>query len=149
MKIKAIADVRVATLTGAVLTLSKGQEKTMSEELGYEALATGKCQIVEDDAPEMETEIVEQPAPHSPPSDAPASEVSDITGADVVDEDAPPFEPEIVTAMVQLVQEADKEKLTLAGKPKAFAVRDFLGYDVGSEARENAWYHAQKALEKD
>lgn len=142
MRIKARDDFYHSTLTGAALRMNKGDIKEVSEELALQVIADGKAFPMEDDdtgpapAPAKEPESAKEPEPTK--TETETEEADDI-----------PLEPEIVNAMVTIAEEGDEDKLTQDGKPKAFAVKDFLGYSVDSEARENAWYHAQKQLPKE
>lgn len=143
MRIKARNDFYHSTLTGAALRMNKGDIKEVSEELALQVIADGKAFPLEDDAEEMvviapPSNATEQPTQKTVEENNPGDEDDEV-----------PLNPEIVNAMVTIAEEGDEDKLTQDGKPKAFAVKDFLGYSVDSEARENAWHHAQKQLPKE
>lgn len=139
MRIKARDNFYHSTLTGAALRMNKGDIKEVSEELALQVIADGKAFPMEDDDVGSE----------STPAPEPTKDPEPTKTEDKKEEDNIPLEPEIVNAMVTIAEEGDEDKLTQDGKPKAFAVKDFLGYSVGSEARENAWHHAQKQLPKE
>ena len=143
MRIKAREDFYHSTLTGAALRMNKGEIKNVSEELALQVISDGKAFPMEDDDADP------APAPE-PTKEEEGPKVETKTEDNPGDEDDPtPYDHEVVSAMVTLAEEGDEDKLTQDGKPKAFAVKDFLGYSVDSEARENAWHHAQKQLPKE
>jgi hypothetical protein len=152
MKVKALREVRVASLNGAVMAFAKGEERVVSDEFASECFATGAFAAVEEVAEEA-------PAPKPAPAPTPkVEEVADplaaaAAAAGVETEEEATEEivatedmKKVVEAMLAVVADNNPDQLTLDGKPKAFAVKRKLGYDVDGDTRDEAWIIAQEHL---
>lgn len=121
MKVFSDHEIRVATLSGAVVLLSPGEERELSDEIGLQLLQLGAKQVGTGKA---------SPAP----APAPAKEDPLIDQVEVVK-----VLDDVVTAIEKLVEQADPEDFKADGTPKASAVNRVAGRNVSTEDREAAW----------
>lgn len=160
MKVKALREVRVASLNGAVMAFAKGEERVVSDEFASECFATGAFAAVEEVAEEAPAPKP-APAPTPKPAPKPAPKVEEVAdplaaaaaAAGVETEEEATEEivategmKKVVEAMLAVVADNNPDQLTLDGKPKAFAVKRKLGYDVDGDTRDEAWVIAQEHL---
>ena len=124
MKVISKEPLRVATLSGAVVSFEGGVAREISDEIGLLAIQMGAKEVVEGTAaPEAEPEIEEV----APVDD---SQVLLAAAAD---------EAELDIALCKLMDEGDPENFTADGYPKAAVVNKILGKTIDSETRKAAW----------
>lgn len=116
MKVISDQDLRVATLTGAVVLFKAGVEREVSDEIGLVAIQSGAKQVG-DSAPTIKIEV-EEPL---------------ITVAE---------QSALVDVMNSLIEKADPEDFKADGSPKATAVNKAAGRSVPQDEREQAWEQA-------
>jgi len=117
--VKVIADteIRVATLSGAVVVLQPGVEREVADEIGLEALKLGAKQVSESKKVEAATSLPEEEVPSS-----------DLQVAS-----------EVLKGIEDLVELSDPMDFKADGTPKATAVNRVVGRVVRTDEREAAW----------
>jgi hypothetical protein len=122
MKVISDQDLRVATLTGAVVLFKAGVEREVSDEIGLVAIQSGAKQVG-DSAPTAEV-VVEE--------------------AVTVTVEEPAVEPsaDLIDAMNALIEQANPDDFKADGSPKAAAVNRVAGRTVQQDEREQAWEQA-------
>jgi hypothetical protein len=116
MKVVCDKDLRVSTLSGAVVLFKAGQPREVSDTIGSIAMTMGAKQITE-----------QQPEPPKQLEVALAEEV------DTSEDDA------LIQVMEKLVEKGDPEDFKFDGAPKAAAVNRVAGRVVRTEEREKSW----------
>lgn len=120
MKLISDREIRVATLSGAVVLFSPGVEREVSDEIGFLAMQQGAKQI------STKTEPVRAPVviQNNPDVEAyePVATIDDV-----------------VAGIEKLVELASPDDFKADGTPKASAVNRVVGRNVSSEDREAAW----------
>lgn len=116
MKVIADTEIRVATLSGAVVVLQPGVEREVADEIGLEALKLGAKQV-------SESKKVE--AAPSLPEEVPSSDLQ-VAG-------------EVLKGIEDLVELSDPMDFKADGTPKATAVNRVVGRVVRTDEREAAW----------
>ena len=111
MKVICEQELRIATLSGAVVLLQPGVEREVADEIGFLALQMGAKQVdgkkqavVKDEAPEP-----------------------------VADSD------EVVAVMLDLIKDGDPQNFKADGTPKAAVVNKAVGRTVQTDERLAAW----------
>jgi uncharacterized circularly permuted ATP-grasp superfamily protein len=110
MKVVSEQELRIATLSGAVVLLQPGVEREVADEIGFIALQMGAKQVdgkevvVEDEAPEPTTD-------------------SD----------------EVVAVMLDLIKDGDPQNFKADGTPKAAVINKAVGRTVQTDERLAAW----------
>jgi hypothetical protein len=119
--VKVISDreIRVATLSGAIVLFEPGVEREISDEIGFLALQLGARQVGEG-KPEKPAE----PAVKAP-------QVEEVKALNNVDD--------VIAGIEKLVENADPEDFKSDGTPKASALNRVVGRNVSAEEREAAW----------
>jgi hypothetical protein len=121
MKVIADQEIRVATLSGAVVLFEPGVEREVSDEIGLLALQQGAKQV--DAAPVA-------PAPKAVViNDVP--EVEALEPVVTIDD--------VITGVEKLVELGDPDDFKADGTPKASALNRVVGRNVSPEEREAAW----------
>lgn len=117
MKVVSDQDLRVATLTGAVVLLQAGVERDLSDDIATTAMTLGARQV--------------------------GTAVSDDSfGEDVIEEDDQQPSSELVGALEHLIKLGNPEDFKADGTPKAQAVNRAAGRTVRTDEREAAWEQA-------
>ena len=116
MKVVCDKDLRVATLSGAVVLFKAGEPREVSDSIGSIALTMGAKQVTE-----------AKPAPE------PAQEI-ELTIESEVD-----TSEDLLQVMEKLVDKGDPEDFKSDGTPKAAAVNRVAGRTVRTEEREKSW----------
>lgn len=129
MKVISDKELRVATLTGAVVLFAPNQEREVSEEIGLFALQMG-AKEVGGSTPEPEPAPAEERADWYGESDRYAGDEEDIPPAD------------LVKVMEDLIDGGDPDNFKSDGKPKAAVVNKAAGRTVSTTEREAAWQEA-------
>lgn len=122
MKVISDQDLRVATLTGAVVLFKAGVEREVSDEIGLIAIQSGAKQVG-DSAPTAEVVVEET-----------------VTVA--VEEPAVEPSTDLIDAMNALIEQANPDDFKADGSPKAAAVNRVAGRTVQQDEREQAWEQA-------
>ena len=124
MKVISDKQIRVATLSGAVVLFQAGVEREVADEIGLLALQMGAKEAtgVKDQVAAVadEPEVVVEAAPEEPAE----------------------LDPELVGLMESLMDEGDPENFKADGTPKAAAVNKAAGRTVSTPEREAAWQEA-------
>lgn len=119
MKVVSDKEIRVATLSGAVVLFFPGEECEVADEIGILALQMGARQVGFE-------------APKAPPpavKDSPQiEEFEDVKNLD-----------DVVAGIEKLCEQGDPEDFKADGTPKASAVNRAVGRNVSIEDREAAW----------
>lgn len=118
------SDRRVATLYGKVFRFKAGVPKTVDERTYRQAIAEGGI----DGNVKLS---IEPAAPSNPDSE---EGIGDVEGTGT---ETPILA--IARAMREIIDEADPDKLTESGRPKAAEVNDRFGSDTTKEQREEAY----------
>jgi hypothetical protein len=116
MKVVCDKDLRVSTLSGAVVLFKAGEPREVSDSIGSIALTMGAKQVTE-----------AKPAPE------PAQEI-ELTIESEVD-----TSEDLLQVMEKLVDKGDPEDFKSDGTPKAAAVNRVAGRTVRTEEREKSW----------
>lgn len=116
MKVVCDKDLRVSTLSGAVVLFKAGEPREVSDSIGSIALTMGAKQVME-----------AKPAPE------PAQEI-ELTIESEVD-----TSEDLLEVMEKLVDKGDPEDFKSDGTPKAAAVNRVAGRTVRTEEREKSW----------
>lgn len=116
MKVVCDEDLRVATLSGAVVLFKAGEPREVSDTIGSIALTMGAKQVTE-----------AKPAPE------PAQEIELTFGSEVDTSE------DLLEVMEKLVDKGDPEDFKSDGTPKAAAVNRIAGRTVRTEEREKGW----------
>jgi hypothetical protein len=128
VKVVSSAEIRVATLSGAVVIFYPGEEREVADEIGLLALQLG--------AKHVGITTVEPPPP--PASGAVHKvEVKDTPDVEAFQEVA--VLDDVVAGIEKLVEQANPEDFKADGTPKASAVNRVVGRTVSTEDREAAW----------
>lgn len=122
MKVISDQDLRVATLTGAVVLFKAGVEREVIDEIGLVAIQSGAKQVG-DSAPTAEV-VVEE------------------TVTVTVEEPAVEPSADLIDAMNALIEQANPDDFKADGSPKAAAVNRVAGRTVQQDEREQAWEQA-------
>ena len=111
MKVISEQDLRIATLSGAVVLFHAGEPREVADEIGLMALQMG------------------------------AKEVSGKKVEVVSDEDyeEPASTDEVVAVMLDLIKDGDPENFKADGTPKAAVVNKAVGRTVQTDERLAAW----------
>ena len=130
MRIVSGKDLRIATLSGAVVLLKAGEPRTVSHTIGAIALQMGARQVediegVVEKAP-LEIQITETI------TDVDTLVVEPEETTDVVD-------LELVAALERLIEMGNPQDFKSDGSPKAAVVNRAVGRTVRSDEREQAW----------
>lgn len=132
MKIVSDREVRIATLSGAVILLHPGEEREVSEEIGLLAVQMGAKSV--SDA-SIETE--------QPVADEVEIEVEIEAEAEVETEPEETVIREgLVEALEKIIEEGDPENFKADGGVKAAVINKLMGETIPSEERETAWQEA-------
>lgn len=110
MKVVSEQELRIATLSGAVVLLQPGVEREVADEIGFIALQMGAKQV-----------------------EGPVVEVSDE------DYEAPTNQDEVVAVMLELIKDGDPQNFKADGTPKAAVVNKAVGRTVQTDERLAAW----------
>lgn len=130
MKVVSSTEIRVATLSGAVVLFHPGEEREVADEIGLLALQLGAKQVG-----------ITAVEPLSPPPPV----IGTVHKVEV--EDTPDVEAfqevtvldDVVAGIEKLVEQANPEDFKADGTPKASAVNRVVGRTVSTEDREAAW----------
>lgn len=130
MRIVSGKDLRIATLSGAVVLLKAGEPRTVSHTIGAIALQMGARQVediegVVEKAP-LEIQITETI------TDVDTLVVEPEETTDVVD-------LELIAALERLIEMGNPQDFKSDGSPKAAVVNRAVGRTVRSDEREQAW----------
>lgn len=110
MKVVSEQELRIATLSGAVVLLHPGVEREVADEIGFIALQMGAKQ-----------------------TEGPVEVVSDD------DYEIPADIDELVAVMEDLITEGDPQNFKADGTPKAAVVNKLAGRTVQTDERLAAW----------
>jgi len=130
MRIVSGKDLRIATLSGAVVLLKAGEPRTVSHTIGAIALQMGAKQVED-----IEGVIVKDPLEiqiTETITDVDTLVVEPEETTDVVD-------LELVAALERLIEMGNPQDFKSDGSPKAAIVNRAVGRTVRSEERERAW----------
>jgi hypothetical protein len=130
MRIVSGKDLRIATLSGAVVLLKAGEPRTVSHTIGAIALQMGAKQVED-----IEGVIVKDPLEiqiTETITDVDTLVVEPEEATDVVD-------LELVAALERLIEMGNPQDFKSDGSPKAAIVNRAVGRTVRSEERERAW----------
>jgi hypothetical protein len=116
MKVVCDEDLRVATLSGAVVLFKAGEPREVSDTIGSIAMTMGAKQINE-----------QQPEPPK------HIEVALTEEVDTSEDET------LIEVMEKLVEKGDPEDFKSDGTPKAAAVNRVAGRTVRTEEREKSW----------
>ena len=119
MKLVSDKELRIATLSGAVVMFQPGVEREVADEIGFLALQMGAKEVKGAAKAEV---IVEE-----------AEVVSDE------DYETPPDSDEVVTVMLELIKGGDPKNFKADGTPKAAVVNKAVGRTVQTDERLAAW----------
>ena len=130
MRIVSGKDLRIATLSGAVVLLKAGEPRSLSNTIGAIALQMGARQVediegVVEKAP-LEIQITETI------TDVDTLVVEPEETTDVID-------LELVAALERLIEMGNPQDFKSDGSPKAAVVNRAVGRTVRSDEREQAW----------
>jgi hypothetical protein len=136
MRIVSGKDLRIATLSGAVVLLKADEPRTVSKTIGAIALQMGARQVediegVVEKAP-LEIQITETI------TDVDTLVVEPEETTDVVD-------LELISALERLIAAGNPQDFKSDGSPKAAVVNRAVGRTVRSDEREQAWEIALNA----
>ena len=123
MKVIPEKDLRVATLSGAVVLFTANVEREISDEIGSIALQMGAKQVG------VNTVITPEPVVEA--------EVIDIEIS--IDDEVDSIDEELVAALERLIELGNPEDFKTDGTPKAAVVNRAVGRTVRSDERERAW----------
>jgi hypothetical protein len=130
MRIVSGKDLRIATLSGAVVLFKAGEPRTVSHTIGAIALQMGAKQVED-----IEGVIVKDPLEiqiTETITDVDTLVVEPEETTDVVD-------LELVAALERLIEMGNPQDFKSDGSPKAAIVNRAVGRTVRSEERERAW----------
>jgi len=130
MRIVSGKDLRIATLSGAVVLFKAGEPRTVSHTIGAIALQMGAKQVED-----IEGVIVKDPLEiqiTETITDVDTLVVEPEEATDVVD-------LELVAALERLIEMGNPQDFKSDGSPKAAIVNRAVGRTVRSEERERAW----------
>ena len=116
MKVVCDKDLRVSTLSGAVVLFKAGEPREVSDSIGSIAMTMGAKQVAE-----------------AKPVSEPAQEI-ELTIESEVD-----TSEDLLEVMEKLVDKGDPEDFKSDGTPKAAAVNRVAGRTVRTEEREKSW----------
>jgi hypothetical protein len=134
MKIVSDTEVRIATLSGAVVLLHPGQEREVSDEIGLLAVQMGATALSGSSVPD------EQPV-----EDEVEIEVEEEVVEEVEEElDPKPLNPRegLVEAFIEIINAGDPDDFKADGGVKAAVINKKMGDTIPSEEREAAWQEA-------
>lgn len=117
MKVVCDKDLRVSTLSGAVVLFKAGEPREVSDSIGSIAMTMGARQVAG-----------AKPAPE------PAQEI-ELT----IESEVDTSEDLLLDVMEKLVDKGDPEDFKSDGTPKAAAVNRVAGRTVRTEEREKSW----------
>lgn len=119
MKIVSGEDLRVATLSGAVVLFEAGVPREIADEIGLIAIQMGAKEYNEKYVEEVNAEV------------AVFEEVVEVTTTET--------NPTLVTVLEKMMDEGDPKNFKADGYPKAAAVNRAMGKTIDTDAREAAW----------
>ena len=128
MKVISDKDLRVATLSGAVVLFKAGEERTISDSIGAIALQMGARQIGNSRV-EIPKPVVDEPEIIVEASS------DEETGVD----------QDLVAVLQKLIELGNPEDFKPDGTPKATVVNKAIGRTVRTDEREQAWELALNA----
>ena len=117
MKVVCDKDLRVSTLSGAVVLFKAGEPREVSDSIGSIAMTMGAKQVAE-----------------ARPVSEPAQEI-ELT----IESEVDTSEDLLLDVMEKLVDKGDPEDFKSDGTPKAAAVNRIAGRTVRTEEREKGW----------
>ena len=117
MKVVCDKDLRVSTLSGAVVLFKAGEPREVSDSIGSIAMTMGAKQVAE-----------------ARPVSEPAQEI-ELT----IESEVDTSEDLLLDVMEKLVDKGDPEDFKSDGTPKAAAVNRVAGRTVRTEEREKSW----------
>ena len=117
MKVVCDKDLRVSTLSGAVVLFKAGEPREVSDSIGSIAMTMGAKQVAE-----------------AKPVSEPAQEI-ELT----IESEVDTSEDLLLDVMEKLVDKGDPEDFKSDGTPKAAAVNRVAGRTVRTEEREKSW----------
>lgn len=120
MKVVSDQDLRVATLSGAIVLLQAGVERELSDDIATAAMALGAKQVGTSESIVINEEVVVE------------EELTAGGGPD----------PELVEALEKLIELGNPDDFKADGTPKAQAVNRAAGRTVRTDEREVAWEQA-------
>ena len=118
MKIVSSEELRVATLSGAVVLFEAGVPREVADEIGHIAVQMG--------AKELRDGHVEK------------VEVAEAVIEEVVETSIQP-DADLVTVLEKMMDEGDPKNFKADGYPKAAAVNKAMGRTIDTDSREAAW----------
>lgn len=118
MKIVSSEELRVATLSGAVVLFEAGVPREVADEIGHIAVQMGAKELRDGHVEKVEVEetVVEE-----------VVEISTQPDAD------------LVTVLEKMMDEGDPKNFKADGYPKAAAVNKAMGKTIDTDSREAAW----------
>lgn len=118
MKIVSSEELRVATLSGAVVLFEAGVPREVADEIGHIAVQMGAKELRDGHVEKVEAEetVVEE-----------VVEISTQPDAD------------LVTVLEKMMDEGDPKNFKADGYPKAAAVNKAMGKTIDTDSREAAW----------
>lgn len=128
MKVISDKDLRVATLSGAVVLFKAGEERTISNSIGAIALQMGARQVGNSRV-EIPKPVVDEPEIIVEASS------DEETGVD----------QDLVAVLQKLIELGNPEDFKPDGTPKATVVNKAIGRTVRTDEREQAWELALNA----
>lgn len=128
MKVISDKDLRIATVSGAVVLFKAGEERTISDSIGAIALQMGARQIGNSRV-EIPKPVVDEPEIIVEASS------DEETGVD----------QDLVAVLQKLIELGNPEDFKPDGTPKATVVNKAIGRTVRTDEREQAWELALNA----
>jgi hypothetical protein len=119
MKIVSGEDLRVATLSGAVVLFEAGVPREIADEIGLIAIQMGAKEYNDKYVEEVNAEV------------AVFEEVVEVTTTET--------NPTLVTVLEKMMDEGDPKNFKADGYPKAAAVNRAMGKTIDNDARVAAW----------
>ena len=118
MKIVSSEELRVATLSGAVVLFEAGVPREVADEIGHIAVQMGAKELRDGHVEKVEVEetVVEEVVGISTQPDA-----------------------DLVTVLEKMMDEGDPKNFKADGYPKAAAVNKAMGKTIDTDSRETAW----------
>ncbi|NDE00597.1 MAG: hypothetical protein EBZ91_02325 [Gammaproteobacteria bacterium] len=118
MKVVSDKEIRVATLSGAVVLFFPGEDREVSDEIGLIALQLGARQVGSEP----------KAAPPVSKENPNVDEIEEVKSLD-----------DVMTGIEKLCEVGDPEDFKADGTPKASAINRVVGRNVSPEDREAAW----------
>ena len=140
MKIISDTELRIATLTGAVILLQPGQEREVADEIGLIALQMGAR--TSDGSVSETPKRARNEDGHYVADDPSTPDVNEAwEGGEAPEEE----EKNLVDELVKIIEGGDPKNFKANGGVKATVINKVMGYTVPANEREAAW---QEALNK-